>query len=107
MYKSKRFRRFTRITVRSSVLLLSTTQIRTATLVLSAAHCNTDCTPSHNDWNLQKTREASFAPGSKKPKLKRFPLVAMSLMHSMFSSTFSRSVNGEGNKKSAGTLQGY
>ena len=79
-------------------------QIRTATLVLSAAHCNTDCTPSHNDWHLQKTREASFAPGSKKPKLKRFPLVAISLMHSMFSSTFSRSVNGEGNKKSARTL---
>ena len=104
MYKSKRFRRFTRITVRLSVLLLSTTQIRTATPVLSAAHCNTDCTPSHNDWHLQKTREASFAPGSKKPKLKRFPLVAISLMHSMFSSTFSRSVNGEGNKKSARTL---
>ena len=104
MYKSKRFRRFTRITVRLSVLLLSTTQIRTATPVLSAVHCNTDCTPRYDDWYIQKTREASFVPGSKKPKLKRFALVAISLMHSMFSSTFSRSVNGEGNKKSARTL---
>lgn len=101
MYKSKCFRRFTNTTVRSSVLLLSPTQIRTATPVLSAAHCNTDCTPRYNDWQMQKTREASFVPGSKKPKLKRFPLVAISLMHRIFSSTFSRSVDGEGNTKSA------
>ena len=56
------------------------------------------------DFRNYARLEASFVPGSKKPKLKRFALVAISLMHSMFSSTFSRSVNGEGNKKSARTL---